>query len=122
MVTMDDAITIDIGPAVVNLQIYRDAEFRYAFGLQDENGDPISMTGTTLVGKVVTADDGTLVTDLSPDWTTASDGEGEIVLTASQTANITAGNYVWNLRFVDGNETKGPIMEGIVKVKGKRDA
>ena len=117
----DETITIGASPAQVNLTLHRGAAFDFTFQLLDANDAPVNCTGCTLLGKIVSVEDGAEIADLSPTFTTAASGIGAIARTASNVDAITAGRYLWNLRLVDATtKVIGPLMEGNVTVKGKR--
>jgi len=80
-----------IGPAEDDITIYQGASFSYPFRLEDDDGDPVSLAGATIRGKVKNdVDDlsAAAIVTFTGTVTSAADGEGELTLTAAQTAAI----------------------------------
>jgi hypothetical protein len=78
-----------IGPAEDDITIYQGASFSYPFALEDNDGDPVSLSGATIRGKVKNdVDDTAAIVTFTGTVTSGADGEGEFSLTAAQTAAI----------------------------------
>ncbi len=116
-----------IGPAEEDITIYQGASFSYPFVLEDDDGDPVSLAGATIRGKVRNdVDDAASIIDFTGTVTSAADGEGELTLTAAQTAAIVLPasaaktrpltKYLWDAEvlFSDGEVIR--ILEGFCYV------
>lgn len=84
--------------------------------LQDSEGDPVDLTGTTGVCRIVDEADGSEVIVL--DYTGAADGSMTLDADESDTADLAAGQRIrrcrWSLRISDGTD--------VVQVWGQQDS
>jgi hypothetical protein len=77
------------GPAEQDIEIYQGASFKLPFALKDDDDVAVSMAGATIRGKVRNdLDDAASIIDFTGTVTDGPNGEGEITLTATQTAGI----------------------------------
>lgn len=78
-----------IGPAELDITIFQGANFLLPFELEDQDGEPISLAGATIRGKVRNdVDDVNPIIAFTGAVTGAATGAGELTLTAAQTAAI----------------------------------
>ena len=112
-----------IGPANLDITIYQGASFYLPFELLDTDGDPVSLAGATIRGKVRNdADDAAAIISFTGTVVSGEDGTGELTLTAAQTAALVLPaseakkrpltKYLWDCEvlFSDGKVQR--IMEG----------
>lgn len=79
------------GPAELDITIYQGASFRLPFELVDEDDVAVSIAGATVRGKVKNdVDDasGAAIAAFTGTVTDGPNGEGEVTLTATETAAI----------------------------------
>jgi hypothetical protein len=96
-----------------NLVIDQGTTFASSIEVLDENDEAIELANYTARGqmrKTYTSSNAVNFT------TTANTGMLVISLTATQTANITAGRYVYDVELVDAQNTVVRILEGIVTI------
>lgn len=78
-----------IGPASLDITIYQGASFYLPFELLDTDGDPVSLTGASIRGKVRNdVDDASPIISFTGTVISGADGTGELTLTAAQTAAV----------------------------------
>ena len=98
-----------------NIIIDQGTTFSTVINLTDDNGDPIDLTGYTgdsEMRKHYTSSN-------SQSFSIALGGNTGTVtlsLTAGQTANLTAGRYVYDVEVTSGANVVSRIVEGIVTV------
>jgi hypothetical protein len=96
-----------------NIVIDQGTTFASSIAILDENEEPIDMTYYTSRGQIRK----TYTSSNAVSFTTAlANGVLVLSLTATQTANITAGRYVYDVELVDGSNTVVRILEGIVTI------
>jgi hypothetical protein len=96
-----------------NIVIDQGTTFASSIEVLDENDNAIELQEYTARGqlrKTYTSNNAVNFT------TTVNTGILVISLTASQTANITAGRYVYDVELVDAQNTVVRILEGIVTI------
>lgn len=112
-----------IGPATQDIQIYQGASFVLPFTLTDTDGDPVSLTGATIRGKVKNdVDDAAAIVSFTGTVTDGANGEGEITLTGAETAAIVLPasaakkrpltRYLWDCEILYSDGFISRIMEG----------
>lgn len=96
-----------------NLVVDQGTTFSTQLALQDENGDPIDLTGYTVAAKIKKW----YTSSNSVAFSAAIGDSGTIVLglTANQTGAMTAGRFVYDVEITTGGEVSR-ILEGIVTV------
>lgn len=98
-----------------NIIIDQGTTFSTVINLTDDNGDPIDLTGYSgdaEMRKHYTSSN-------SQSFSVSLGGTGGTVtlsLSASQTANLTAGRYVYDVEVTSGSNVVSRIVEGIVTV------
>ena len=98
-----------------NIIIDQGTTFSTVINLTDDNGDPISLTGYT--GDAEMRKHYTSSNSQSFSVTLGGDtGTITLGLTASQTANLTAGRYVYDVEVTSASNVVSRIVEGIVTV------
>jgi hypothetical protein len=96
-----------------NIVIDQGSTFASSIDILDDNDEPVVLTNYTARGQIRKHYSSTNSVSFT---TTISNGSLVISLTASQTANIVAGRYVYDLELVDPANTVMRILEGIVTV------
>ena len=97
-----------------NLVVDQGSTFTTTIDLTDENDDPIDLSTYTGAGQIRTH----YTSSNSTPFTVSLGGAAGTVtldLTATQTANLTAGRYVFDVELTTGS-TISRILEGIVTV------
>ena len=96
-----------------NLVIDQGSTYSITITIDDENGDPINVSGYTSRGQIRKH----YTSSNSVSFTTSlANGELSLSLTSSQTTNIVAGRYVYDIELIDGSNNVTRILEGIVTV------
>lgn len=110
----------------LDITIDQGADFVVPFQLIDEDGDPISLSLATISAKIRSIPSSTVVATFTGTVTSGPDGEGQVALTAAETAAIpvdpsTPGDrvlteYMWDceVTFSDGFVQR--ILQGYVYV------
>ena len=96
-----------------NITIDQGTTFSSGIDLLDDNDEPVDVSNYTARGQIRKHYSSSNSVSFT---TTLSNGSLIISLTASQTANIVAGRYVYDLELVDPSNTVLRILEGIVTV------
>ena len=101
--------------AKANIVIDQGTTFSTVVTMADEDGNPIDLTGYTGASKIkkhYTSSNSHIFT------VTLSGNTGEITLslTSVQTANITAGRYLYDVEVTSGANVVSRVVEGIVTV------
>jgi hypothetical protein len=98
-----------------NIIIDQGTTFSTSINLTDDNGDAIDLTGYTgraQMRKHYTSSNAQSFTVSLQ----SSNGTVTLSLTETQTANLTAGRYVYDVEVVSGANVVSRIVEGIVTV------
>lgn len=96
-----------------NLVLDQGTTFSSTIELLDENDEALDITAYTARGQIRKH----YSSSNAVNFTTAlSNGSLVISLTATQTANIVAGRYVYDLELVNSSNVVTRILEGIVTV------
>lgn len=78
-----------IAPAELDITIFQGASFDLPFMVKDEDNVAVSLSGATIRGKVRNdVDDAAAIVSFTGTVTDGPNGEGEITLTAAQTAAL----------------------------------
>lgn len=112
-----------IGPADLDITIYQGSSFYLPFQLLDDDGDPVSLNGATIRAKVRNdVDDAASIIDFTGTVVSGDDGEGELTLTAAQTAAISLPasaakerpltQYLWDFEVLFSDGYVQRIAEG----------
>lgn len=84
--------------------------------MQDGSGSPINITGRTYSAQLRgTVDSSTVLATFSCSITSASAGQLNATLSASQTGSLSVGSGIWSLRETNGS-TVTTILEGPVTI------
>lgn len=113
---MNNAGTLDI-------QIDQGATFQLPFTLTDEDDVPVSLSGASIAGKIRTSPEATtVIATFTGTVTDGPNGEGQVSLTAVQTAAIVADNsgtgnrklttFVYDIEVTYSDATVQRILEG----------
>lgn len=98
-----------------NIIIDQGTTFSTVINLTDDNGDPIDLTGYT--GDAEMRKHFTSSNSQSFSVTLGGNsGTISLGLTASQTANLTAGRYVYDVEITSSSNVISRIVEGIVTI------
>lgn len=98
-----------------NLVIDQGSTFSSDLNLTDENGDPLTLTGYTANSQIRKWYSST---NAAATFTTSINTTSAVItlsLTASETSNLVAGRYVYDVEISSGSEVSR-IVEGIVTV------
>jgi len=102
---------------ISNIFIDQGADFTTTVTINDSAGDALDLTGYTALAQVrktyVSTTSTAFVTTFASDRTT---GQITISLTNSQTSDLEAGRYVWDLKITDSSSTMTRVVEGIATV------
>ena len=96
-----------------NITIDQGSTFSSGIDLLDDNDEPVDVSNYTARGQIRKHYSSSNAVSFT---TTLSNGSLVISLTATQTAAMTAGRYVYDLELVDPANTVMRILEGIVTV------
>jgi hypothetical protein len=98
-----------------NIVVDQGTTFSTTISLTDDNGDPIDLTGYTGRSQMrkhyTSSNSQSFTVSLN-----STEGTVALSLTAAQTANLTAGRYVYDVEVVSGANVVSRIIEGIVTV------
>lgn len=98
-----------------NITIDQGTTFSTTISLTDDNGEPINLTGysgRSQMRKHYTSSNSQSFTVTLGELT----GVVELGLTATQTANLVPGRYVYDVEVISGANVVSRIIEGIVTV------
>lgn len=101
-----------------NLVIDQGSTFSADIDVTDSNGDPLVLTGYTVDGQIRKSYASTTAVDFSGSVYSAANGTVRISLTATQTNNMKAGRYVYDVEITKtstGEITR--IVEGQIEVR-----
>lgn len=96
-----------------NITIDQGSTFSSGIDLLDDNDEPVDVSSYTARGQIRKHYSSSNAVSFT---TTLSNGSLVISLTATQTAAMSAGRYVYDLELVDPANTVMRILEGIVTV------
>lgn len=108
-------MSADVG--YYSIVINQGSTFDLEFTLLDDDGNPVDLTGTSVRGQIrKTYSSTTPVATFTLVGTLSSDGRVLLRLSATETANISSGKYVYDVEWVNGS-TVSRILEGKVIVR-----
>lgn len=96
-----------------NIVIDQGSDFSTSIYLQDDNGDPITVSGFSAAAQMRKTYTSLTATSFS---TSLLDGELVLTLTNAQTANLVPGRYVYDVEITNASSVKSRIVEGMVTV------
>lgn len=97
----------------VNLIIDQGTTFNTIIELTDENNDFLNVTGYSAAGQIRKHPGSNSAVSFS---TALSNGQLVISLSSSQTSNIAAGRYSYDVELTDPTNSRIRVIEGIVTV------
>jgi hypothetical protein len=100
----------------VEIQIEAGATFTTQVTVNDANGNPKDLTDYTVRSQLRKSYYSTTAIDFEILVTDPTSGEIEMILSASETSNIRAGRYVYDVEIKDSSNTVTRIFEGIATV------
>ena len=102
-------------PAEYDIEVYIGDSLTLTFTWDDDDGDPIDMSGQTVAHHIRATAGGALLYDWSSSWDTTSAASGVLVLapTAAVTGAMEGGVYVHDVQLTNGS-TVTTWMEGQV--------
>jgi hypothetical protein len=100
----------------VEIQIEAGATFTTQVTVNDANGNPKDLTDYTARSQLRKSYYSTTSVNFEIVITDPASGEIEMSLSASETANIRAGRYVYDVEIEDSSNTVTRIFEGIATV------
>ncbi|NBX49727.1 hypothetical protein EBT25_07260 [bacterium] len=98
-----------------NITIDQGTDYSTSINLTDEDGNAISLSGYTGSAQLRKTYSSSNAVSFTVTFNT-TDGIVYLALTDAQTANITAGRYVYDCFLTDGSGVVSRIVEGIVTV------
>lgn len=100
----------------VVLQIDQNADFKRVITIKDSTGDPQNLVSSTVNTAMRRSYTSLTYTSIPTTITNASQGELTIAMNGSETANISAGRYVYDVLVVYPDGSKQRLLEGVVVV------
>ncbi len=98
----------------LDIIIDQGSTFTLSFDVEDANNDPFDLSGYTVAGQMRKNHNSSNSTSFST--AIANTNEITISLTATQTANLVADRYVYDVEIDDGASTITRIIEGVSTV------
>lgn len=97
----------------INLVIDQGATFNTQIDLTNDAGDPLNVTGYTANGQIRKHYDSNTAVILT---TNLANGSLSLSLSANQTANMSYGRYVYDVKIINDSNTVTRLIEGLVTV------
>jgi len=98
----------------LNLEQY--ANFSTTVNVEDSSGTAINLSGYSAASQIRKSYYSTTATNFTATVTGIANGEITISMTAANTANMTAGRYLYDLVITSPVSVKTRVVEGIVVV------
>ncbi len=102
--------------AYSEITIEQGATFSSTVNVEDVYGTAVNLTNHTASSMMRKSYHSTTATTITANVTGTANGEITISITAANTANITAGRYVYDLIIRDNANTVTRVIEGIATV------
>lgn len=102
--------------AFSELVIEQGATFSTTLNVEDTAGSAIDLTGYTAESQMRKSYYSSSATTINAEVTGTSNGEVTISMTAPNTANVTAGRYVYDVKITSPSNEVTRVVEGIVTV------
>jgi len=100
-----------------NIIIDQGTDFSTTLTVTDDNGNVTDLTGYSANGHIRKHYTSTTATVFTTTFgSPRSDGQVTISLTRTQTGNMTAGRYVYDVELTSSANTRSRLVEGIVTV------
>lgn len=107
---------IDLTPQTLDLTLQQGSTVTLSFQLADATGTPVDLTGKTFRSMARTSYSAASASiNFTSAITSASLGQFQLSLTATEFAAVPAGTYVYDIEMVDGT-TVTPITKGTLTV------
>lgn len=100
-----------ITPADYDITIQRGATFSQQFQLRDGNGDPLNMSGYSLIAQIWTRDKTLKLADFIVDWVDQESAQFNLVLSDELTRELNADGY-WDLLVTNPDGSKDYWLRG----------
>lgn len=111
----------------LDIQIDQGADFILAFELEDSDGEPVSLSGATISGKIRLApESAAAIVSFTGTINDGPNGEGQVSLTAAQTAAIDVDDsgtgkrklkkFVYDIEVLYSDGLKQRILQGLCLV------
>lgn len=102
--------------AFTELNVEQFASFSTTVNVEDAAGAAVNLYGYSAASQIRKSYYSTTAYDFTASVTGIANGEITISMTAANTANISAGRYLYDLVITAPNGTKTRVVEGIVNV------
>jgi hypothetical protein len=102
--------------AFTELYIEQGATFSTTVNVEDTQGNSINLASYTAASQMRKSYYSTSASNITSTITGTANGEITLSMTAANTANLTAGRYLYDLVITAPNSTKTRVVEGIVIV------
>ena len=99
-----------------NIVVDQGATFTTTLNLTDDNGQPIDLTGYSVVGQFKRWYTSTNSFSFVASIPTPSTGQIDLMLDANATSNLYPGRYVYDVITIDGSGNVIRIVEGILSI------
>jgi hypothetical protein len=102
--------------AFTELYIEQGATFSTTVNVEDTQGNSINLASYTAASQMRKSYYSTSASNITSTITGTANGEITLSMTAANTANLTAGRYLYDLVITAPDSTKTRVVEGIVIV------
>lgn len=106
-------------PATHNITIYQGDTFTLPLHFKDDAGNSINLTGWQWKAEVRPTYNGVLTQSMTIEETDIANGRVTLKISAANTANIVAGDYVWDVQAEHTDSTIRTYLAGKATVKAQ---
>ena len=99
-----------------NLTVDQGSDITYTIDVTDSDGNSVNLTGYTIAGQVRKSYSSSTAVDFTAAVTNASNGTVTISLSSTQTNNMKAGRYLYDVEMTSTGGTITRILEGQIEV------
>jgi len=99
-----------------NLTVDQGSDISYTIDVTDSNGDSINLSGYTVAGQIRKSYSSLTSVSFTAAVTNTSTGEVTISLTSTQTNDMKAGRYLYDVEMTSSGGTVTRILEGQIEV------
>jgi len=99
-----------------NLTVDQGSDISYTIDVTDSNGDSINLSGYTVAGQIRKSYSSLTSVSFTAVVTNTSTGEVTISLTSTQTNDMKAGRYLYDVEMTSSGGTVTRILEGQIEV------
>lgn len=92
------------------------ADFSTTINLTDDQGDAMNLVGYSASSQLRKSYYTTTATDFTVDISNTATGEIAVSMTSANTANLSPGRYVYDVRITDGQNKSTRVVEGIATI------